>query len=180
MAIRFEPMPREKLPKSLREYPDLFANEMYRYRLVSKGLARRLYLDYEESLRAKTDTDGAVLASVSMKMGRKGGAVQFALAPVAMFFCASVASGIIGNLSYDALKAAVRRIRKPKREFPPNKITFESVISEKTYRRHRLEAHPNSLPSRTVSVDLEQQLETQYRLSVILTQDPPRRPKKRV
>jgi hypothetical protein len=180
MAIRFEPMPREKLPKSLRGYPDLLASEEYRYRLVSKGLARHLYLDYEDSLRAKTDRDGTVLASVSMKVARKRGAVQFALVPVAIFICATAASGIIGNLSYDALKAAVRRIRKPKREFPDKKITFESVISEKTYRRHRLEAHPNSLPSRTVSVELEQQLEMQYRLSVILTQDPPRRPNKRV
>ena len=151
-------IPRNKLPKDLQKYPDLLASEMYRYRVVSRGVARRMTLEYEESLRIKYH-------------GADHGHVAFALAPVVLFILSSATSGVIGNLAYGALKDAVKRIRRPKQEFPFKQISFESVISEDTYRRYRLEEHPGSRPLRRLPSETEQELETRYRLMVMLVEE---------
>jgi hypothetical protein len=130
MSVKFEPIPRDTLPKDLQKYPDLLAREVYSYRVVSRGPARIFHQEYEDHLRAK--------------LGNKK--VAFSLHDIILFLAATAGSGVIQNLSYDALKALVSRIRKPKREFTGGKAKFELVVSRRSYNRLRKEKHPDSSP----------------------------------
>lgn len=151
MKLELEPIPREKLPKKLRdmtEVPDFVLSDLYRGRAVTR-VESRLRTEFEESL----------------KRGRK---VAFSLAPEIVFILRAAAEGVIGNIAFAALMTVVNRIRKPKREVFPGVKTLEQVVSRRTYSRYRLEEHPGKRPLRTVSIEFEQNIETEYRLMVPL------------
>ncbi len=67
----------------------------------------------------------------------------------------------------DALLAAVRAVRKPKQEIVPGGVTFEAVVSRKTYNRFRREKHPPTRAFHAPAI-IEGELETKYKLMVAL------------
>lgn len=150
--LELEPIPRDLLPKALRGFPDLVAMEMYAYRAVGRRPARIFYKEYEDSLRAKTGRD-----------------TRFRVSDLVLFLAGVAGTGIIQNLAYDVLKILVKKIRRPKREFPTGEVRFEAVISRRTYNRVRRENHPGKASRKEVSEEVEQELDTQYRLIVKLT-----------
>jgi hypothetical protein len=153
--IRLEPIPRQIVPKKLREMHDLVVQELYSYSVVSRGAARVFCEEYEERLRSKLKSPGA----------------KFHLHNIVLFMAKTAGTGVISNLAYAALVRLVAAVRKPKQEFPPNKYRFEAVISRTTYNRLRRERHPETKASRLVSDGLETKLQTDYRLMVMLTKD---------
>lgn len=152
--LELEPIPRDLLPKALRGFPDLVAMEMYAYRAVGRRPARIFYKEYEDSLRAKA--------------GRK---TRFRVSDLVLFLAGVAGTGIIQNLAYDVLKILVKKIRRPKSEFPSSEVRFEAVISRRTYNRVRRENHPGKASRKEVSEEVEQELEIQYRLIVKLTRE---------
>jgi hypothetical protein len=153
---KFEPLPREKLPKDLHEFPDLIANELYLYRAVRRAPARIFNDTYENSLGKK----------------RKTKTVAFHLPHVAIFFARAAAEGVIGNLAYAALCKLIERIRHSKSELFPTKLRFETVVSRVTYNSVRRDRHPDSNPSKAITERIESKIETQYRLIVLLKREP--------
>jgi hypothetical protein len=142
------------MPKShsKRDLSGPFAHELYIHRAVEKGLARVFFREYEQSQSQK------------VAAGRRV-AVAFRFADVVYFFAVAAASGVVGNLAYDALATVVRAIRKPKQEFPSG-VTFEVVISRRTYNRLHRQKHPGTKGiSRAIS-QIEKALEVEYRLMV--------------
>ena len=152
--IKFEPMPKNALPKDLQEYPDVVANELYKYRTISRGPARVFNIEFENTLRASSGTKN----------------VAFHLHDAALYFAKAAGEGVIGNLAYAALVKAISSIRRPRREFPRAELRFEAVISRRSYTRQREKHHPETAPIRKVSPALNQKLETEYRLMVRLIQ----------
>jgi hypothetical protein len=151
--LEFEPIPRDSLPKALQRLPDPVAMEMYAYRVVGREPARTFYKEYENSLRART--------------GKKT-RVAFRVSDLVLYLASVAGAGIIQNLAYDVLKAVVRKIRRPQKEFPASGLRFEAVVSRRTYNRVRRERHPDRASRKSASEQVEQELETKYRLTVKL------------
>jgi hypothetical protein len=154
--LEFEPIPRDLLPKSLREFPDFVAMESYAYRAVGRGPARIFYEEYEDALRG----------------GRGNKRVAFRVSDIVLFFASAAASGVIGNLAYAAVMTAVRKVRRPKKEFENGAVSFDAVVSRKTYNSARREKHPGKASRKRAPKQVEQELETEYRLTVKLTRNP--------
>jgi hypothetical protein len=152
--LELEPIPTNSLPRDLRDLPAPFAMEMYAYRAVGRGPARVFYREYEDSLRAK--------------LGKKA---HFRVHDLVLYIASVAGAGIIQNLAYDALKALVRKIRRPKQELGGSGFRFEAVVSRRKYNRVRRERHPDRASRKGVTEEVEQGLETQYRLIVKLTRN---------
>ena len=150
--LRLKPIPKHAFPKDLRTLPDLAARELYRYRAVERGLAHVFYMEYEDSLRAK-----------------RGKHVRFSVPDVVNFFAKAAAQGVVGNLAFFILARAITALRKPKQEVMGQGFRFETVVSRRTYSRLRRERHPKKKASHAISANLQEKLETQYRLIVKLT-----------
>jgi len=136
-------------PKSLRQYPEGSARETYIYRVVRRGLPRVFYKEYEHSREA----------------GRQ---VKFRFADLVMYFAQAAAQGVIGNLAYYAIAKAIKALRKPKQEAMGKGLRFEAVISRRTYNRLRREQHPHTGARRISTSEVDERLETEYRLMVSL------------
>ena len=135
-----------KLPK---DFPTEWAREGYIYQAVGRKPASIFYREFEDRRKA----------------GRE---VEFRFHDVVMFFAQAAAAGIIGNFSYAAILQAIKAIRKPKQEIGGKDIRFGTVVSRKTYNRVRRERHVKKR-GRTVSTsELEERIETEYRLMVHL------------
>jgi hypothetical protein len=160
--MKFEPMPMDKFPKDLQQYPGPLASELYSYRAISRGPAKFFNEEYEDVLRRK--------------LNKKRIAFHLPQA-VLFFFCKAAAEGVVGNLAYAALCKLVNRIRTPMKEFFGSGVQFETVISRTTYNRLKRARHPVPQPSKPITASIESKVETQYRLMVVLK---PTTPRKRV
>jgi hypothetical protein len=138
-----------EFPKNLRRYPEVAARELYIYRVVRRGLPHVFYKDYEDRRKA----------------GRQ---VAFRFHDIVMFFAAAAASGVIGNFTYAAILRAVRSVRKHKQEAMGDAGRFEEVVLRKTYNRIRREKHHGKRGRQVSTSELEEKLETEYRLMVNL------------
>lgn len=96
----------------------------------------------------------------------EGWDVAFRFVDEIYFFAVAAASGVLGNLAYDALCGVVRAVRKPKKEIGGG-VKFEAVISRTLYNRVRRQNHPNAR-ARNTSPTIEKKLETEYKLMVRL------------
>jgi hypothetical protein len=132
--------------------PVRWAGESYIYEVVGRGLPRVFYKEFEDR----------------EKRGRE---VEFRFVDVVMFIAAAAASGAIGNFTYAAIVKAFKAIRKPRQEIGGNRIQFEVVVSRKTYNSIRRIKHPAKRARRVPTSELEQELETQYRLMVRLVDE---------
>lgn len=158
----YESLPRESLPKDLRDLPDLVAREIYLYRAVSRGPARQFVKEIEDSQREKIGS----------------AEVAFHLHNVVLYF-ARIAGEGIGNLAYAVVSRVVQRIRRPKKESFGGNLVFETTISKKTYKRLREEKHPHTRPALKATPVFEENAETQYKLMVALKRTPSKKiPKK--
>jgi hypothetical protein len=138
-------------PKDLQMYPEEHAREIYIYRIVGRGLARTFYKEFEEREKAKEE-----------------GEVEFRFVDVVMFFAKAAANGVLGNMTYDALRKAIKSIRKPRLEFGNGGIRFEAVVSRRFYNRIRQKKNSGKRADRSSSTKVAKQLETEYRLMVSL------------
>jgi hypothetical protein len=152
----YEPLPRESLPKDLRDLPDLAAHELYLYRAVSRGPARLFVKEIEDSQRKR------------MGIAK----VEFRLHDIVLYFARIAGEGIIGNLAYAIVSRVVQAVRRPKKEISGASLLFETTISKKTYKRLREEKHPHTRPALKATSDFEEEAETQYKLMVTLKQTP--------
>lgn len=128
---------------------------MYIYRVVGHGIPRFFYKQFEDRERAKEGIHG-----------RQG---EFRFHDLVMFFAAAAASGVIGNLAYDAVRKAIQRVRKPGLEIASKGIHFGVVVSRKTYNRVRHEKNPGIRALRSSTPKFEEKLESEYRLMVSLS-----------
>jgi hypothetical protein len=154
-------MPRERLPKSLRDMPDIVARELYKYRATSRGPARVFVHEYEASLRAAYKHR-----------------VAFSLHEIIFFFAKAAGSGVIGNFAYASIRKVVYALRRSRHELFGKNLEFDAVISRKTYRRLRRERYPEARPLRNVPATVEKDLQTEYRLMVSLVKNTKKRSKK--
>lgn len=138
-----------EFPKNLRQYPEAFAREMYIYDVVGRGLPHVFYKEFEDSKKAGRD-------------------VAFRFHNLVMFFAIAAASGVIGNFTYAAIIRAIKAVRKPKLEVGGKGIRFDAVVSRKTYNRVRGESHSGKRARQASGSELEEKLETEYRLMVSL------------
>jgi hypothetical protein len=138
-------------PKDLQIYSEEYAREIYIYRVVGRGLARTFYKEFEEREKAKED-----------------GEVEFRFVDVVMFFAKAAANGVLGNMTYDAIREVIRSIRKPKLEFGSGGIRFEAVVSRKFYNRVRRKKNSGKRAGSSSAERVTKQLETEYRLMVSL------------
>lgn len=145
-------------PKELQMYSEEFAREIYIYRVVGRGLARTFYKEFEEREKATEE-----------------GEVEFRFVDVVMFFAKAAANGVLGNVTYDAIRKAIKSIRKPKLEFVSGGLRFEAVVSRKFYNRIRRQKNSGKRAGRSPSEKLTNQLETEYRLMVSLKKSNKRR-----
>jgi hypothetical protein len=132
---KIEPSLRKLLPKDLRDLPEAAAHEIYIYRAVSRGPARVFYQEFEDRARKSEGTEH----------------VEFRFVDVVMYFAHIAGEGILGHLAYDAVRRAVNAIRKPKKELGSSSVSFEAVISKKTYRKLQKERHPDKRAARRTS-----------------------------
>lgn len=160
-------MARTDFPDDLRELPEVAAREIYNYRVVGRGFPRVFYKEYEEKARQRH------------RRFRPRGQGRYASAPhvalsvgeLVLFLAAAAGMGILQNASYDLVKWLVRKLRKPKQEMVGRTTRFESVISRETYNRVRRENHPGKKALKTSTTELEQRLETKYRLMVTVVDE---------
>ena len=97
---------------------------------------------------------------------RQGGRrVAFSLADMAYFCAAAAASGVVGNLAYDALKNLIARIRTPQREIIGGETAFEAIVEEQTYERIRKHLHGRAR-ALDGSEELEEKITIKYKLMV--------------
>jgi len=151
-----EPLPRDLLPKDLRDLPDVAAREIYMYRAVSRAPARLLVEDIEDSLREEGETATTV---------------AFHLHEVVLYLAKIAGEGIIGNVAYATVSKVIRAVRLQKKEIVAgDKLQFETIISRKTYKRLRIERHPVVPPIRKAPPTFEEEAEKEYRLMVSLRQ----------
>lgn len=127
----------------------LLAHEFYIYEAVSKGVARVFYQEFEQRMKVA-----------------EGGDVEFRFHDVVFFLVMAAASGVVGNLAYDALKRAISAVRKPKLE--GGGVRLSSVVSRETYNRERRKKHPGTKAS-GISPKIKRELEKQYELVVSVT-----------
>lgn len=151
--VNLEPMPKDRLPKDLRKFPDLFARELYAYRATSRGPAKVLIQEYENTLRKLS----------------KNETLAFRLHDVVFYLAKAAANGIVGNIAYAALDKLVGALRTRTQEIGSKKIEFRTVISRKTYNKLRRERHPGQNSLSAIPAKLDEKLHTEYRLMVSLT-----------
>jgi hypothetical protein len=159
-------MEKPKFPRGLQKLPELEAREIYKYRVVRRGLPRIFYKEYEDKARQR-------------RMRRPRGAARYASSPlvafrvsdVVLFLASTAAVGILQNLSYDAVKWLVKNIRKPKEEMYGGRTRFEAVISEETYDRVRRERNPGVRALRVTTSVAERRVQRTYRLMVTLVDE---------
>jgi hypothetical protein len=143
-------MPKQiDFPKSLQQFPENAARELYIYRVVRRGLPHTFYKEFEDRKRAARE-------------------VQFRFVDVVMFFAQAAAAGVIGNFTYAAIHSAIKRIRRPKQELVSGRLRFEAVVSRKTYNHVRRKKNPGRRGRETPTPELEEQLVKEYRLMVKL------------
>ncbi len=135
-------------PKLTHKLSELMSHEIYIHRAVGEGLARIFFTEFEQREKEAA-----------------GGNVEFRFVDAVYFFTVAAASGVLGNLAYDALKAIVRTVRRPKQEI--GSLKFEVVISRRTYNRLRRARHAGTKALRK-SAAVEKKLETEYKLMVTL------------
>jgi len=140
------PKTKEHLSRSIGA---MFAHEIYIHKAVGKGLARVFFREFEEREKA-----GA------------GGDVEFRFNDIVYFFAVAAASGVIGNLAYDALKHALAVVRKPRLEH--GAASFSSVVRRRTYERLREKKYPKDKPVND-SAEVMSELEREYDLIVAIT-----------
>jgi hypothetical protein len=140
-----------KRPKLPKEFPNEWAREAYIYHVVGRGLPHVFYKEFEDRKKA----------------GRE---VAFRFHDIVMFFAAAAASGVIGNFTYAAILRAIKAIRKPKQEIGGADIRFDAVVSRKTYNRVRREKHSGKRGRQVSTFELEEKLQTEYRLMVHIKQ----------
>lgn len=136
------------------------AHHMYLYESVRHGPARIFHNIYERRERRKL-----------------GGHVAFHFADIVFFCAAAAASGVIGNLTYDALKKLIARIRNPKRELIPGGA-FEHIVQRRTYNEVRTE-HNGRQRARRVTKQVEEAISLKYELMVTTKPRPKKRKKPR-
>jgi hypothetical protein len=141
-----------RLAESSQQAPATWAGELYIYDVVGRGLPHLFYAEYEDR----------------QLQGRE---VAFRFVDVVMFIAAAAASGVIGNFTYAAIANAFKNIRTPSKEIGSQRVRFEAVVSRKTYNRVRRGQHPAKNAHRVRTPELEQELETQYRMMVRLTNE---------
>ena len=139
-------------PRNLRQYPEAAAREMYIYRVVGRAPARTFYKEFEDRKRAGRD-------------------VAFRFHDLVMFFAQCAAQGVIGNFAFAAILRAIKAIRKPKQEVGSKGVRFEAVVSRKTYNRVRREKNSAKRARQAPTHELEERLETEYRLMVRLVDE---------
>jgi hypothetical protein len=149
----------------LRGLPEIAAREFYIHQVVSKSPASVLFDEFTQ--RQKEEE--------RRREGITG--VEFRFAGVVYFMAQTAAAGVIGNLSYKAMGALVRTVRKPKEEFSPSGITFEVVVSRKTYDALRKKRHRGKRANRSSSA-VKTELTKTYSLMVTM-RDAVGRPRKR-
>lgn len=128
------------------------AREVYIYRAVGRGPARIFYKEFEDSEKAGRDA-------------------AFRFHDLVMFFAVAAGSGAIGNFTYAAIIRAIKAIRRPKQEIASKGIRFEAVVSRKTYNRVRREKNSGKRARQVPTPELEEKLETEYRLMVHLVDE---------
>jgi hypothetical protein len=99
-----------------RKSKEHFVRSLYVGEFFVDPIFRRLYSSYEKKCAAGRD-------------------VSFKFADIVMWVLSAAASGIVGNLAYDALKTLVRRLTRKKDAF------FERIVSLKIYERERTRIH---------------------------------------
>ncbi|MEO7042695.1 MAG: hypothetical protein ABI035_10580, partial [Gemmatimonadaceae bacterium] len=72
------------------------------------------------------------------------------------FFFLSAASGIVGNLAYDALKVLIKRLRRT------DDGSFEKTITVESYESIRIRAHSSSALGQSESAEVERTIERRY------------------
>jgi hypothetical protein len=155
--LKLQPIPRNALPKSLRQFPDLLASELYRYRAVERGPAHAFYQHYEKSRLAQFPDRSHV---------------AFRFHDIIIFFARAAGEGVIGNIAYASLGKAIKAIRKPKQELFNANVSFEAFLSRSSYNRVRKVHNETTIPiQRTLTTEFEAKLETQYRLMVMLKRE---------
>jgi hypothetical protein len=152
----YEPLPRELLPKDLRDLPDVIAHELYVYRAVSRDPARLFMKEIEDSQRE----------------GMEGATVAFRLHDIVLYFARIAGEGIIGNLAYATVSRVVRAVRRPNKEILGTNLLFETTISKTTYKRLREKTHPLTRPALKATPTFEEKAEKQYKLMVTLKRTP--------
>jgi len=92
-----------------------FVHDIYRYALVSNGLQRTIYREFEEHKRA-------------------GRSTRFSFHDLIFFIVTAAAAGVIGGLSYDGLKRVIRKITVAKAPRNDALDTLPNVVSEQRYK----------------------------------------------
>lgn len=156
-------MVKPEFPKGLQNLPELAAREIYKYRIVRRGLPRMIYKEYEAKAQRRR-------VYMPRGAGRHARSPHFALkvSDAVLFLAAAAATGILQNFSYDVLKWLVKKIRRPKEEIDGGGTRLETVISRETYDRVRRERNVGVRAQRTTSLVVERRLERKYRLMVTL------------
>ena len=88
---------------------------------------------------------------------RGGRKIKYKLSDPAMWVLLVAASGVIGNLAYDAIKEIVNRIRNP--EDTPS---LEETVTIEFYERNRQELHGSETPLASVDTEFESTLKVRY------------------
>lgn len=90
--------------------------------------------------------------------------VHFQFENLVYFVIAAAASGIVGNLAYDAVKAILRRLTWRNQDELTERL--ERVISEVRYERLRSQKHSVLPPSSEPNEVIVREIRTKYRLLV--------------
>jgi hypothetical protein len=121
-------------------------SELYNSALLQDPLCGELYKEFKNSIDPRDE-------------------VQFSFDEIVYFLIADAASGIVGNLAYDALKEIIRRISK--RENDAKLIEqYEKTVFFTKCESLRIERH-GSLPSSVeAKAEIEAEVKTKYHLIV--------------
>src|ERR1700730_16678693 len=133
-GVRVPHMPRRDFPRDLRDLPESAAREVYIHRAVGRGLAHVFFKEHE-----------------AIQGAAHGSEVSFRFVDIVYFFAVAAAQGIVGNLTYAALMAAIRAVREPGQEIGSGGLRFEAVVSRRTYNRVRRQTHGSAKASRASS-----------------------------
>jgi|SRR6266436_927544 len=129
---------------------ELLLREVYVHRAAGKSLAREFIREHEQ-----------------IRQAANGGNVESRLQDEVYFFAVAAATGVEGNLTYNALAALMRAIHRPKHEIAGGGVKFGAVVSRQTYDRLRRQRYPGAMASRNIS-GIEKKLEMEYKLMVTL------------
>jgi 5'-3' exonuclease len=75
--------------------------------------------------------------------------VSYSISDIALFLLTAAASGVVGNVAYDALKAFVARLGKTEERL------FEEIIIEEEYESQRIATHTINANGSEITTETE-------------------------